>query len=113
MSAITEIPRGTNDLVRSLVYNPVMDGDLWECDTDCICYHRTKCEHSYSRVAIMDYLRRGTKQCPMPGCGQLVSVSGLQRNEVLEARVRAAQRRGAISMQMGMNVDDDGDEVVG
>ena len=61
----------------------------------------------------MDYLRRGTKQCPMPGCGQLVSMSGLQRNEVLEARVKVAQRRGVMAMQTGMNVDDDGDEVVG
>jgi hypothetical protein len=61
----------------------------------------------------MDYLRRGPKQCPMPGCGQLVSMSGLQRNEELEARVRAAQRRGAMSTQMSMDVDGDDDEVVG
>lgn len=61
----------------------------------------------------MDYLRRGTKQCPMPGCRQLVSMNGLQRNEELEARVRAAQRRGLITTQTGMDVDDDDDEVVG
>ena len=61
----------------------------------------------------MDYLRRGTKQCPMPGCGQIVSMNGLQRNEELEARVRAAQRRRVIPTQMGMDVDDDDDEVVG
>lgn len=60
----------------------------------------------------MDYLRHGTKHCPMPGCRQVVSMNGLQRNEGLEARVRAAQRRGVTATQMGMDVDDD-DEVVG
>lgn len=59
----------------------------------------------------MDYLRRGAKECPMPGCGQVVSVSGLQKNEGLEARVRAAQRRGVMATQMSVDVDDD--EVVG
>jgi hypothetical protein len=49
----------------------------------------------------------------MPGCGQLVSVNGLKRNEELEARVRAAQRRVVTATQMAMDVDDDGDEVVG
>ena len=49
----------------------------------------------------------------MPGCGELVSLSGLKRNEELEARVRAAQRRGVMATQMNMNVDDDDDEVVG
>lgn len=39
-------------------------------------------------------------------------MNGLQRNEGLEARVRAAQRRGVTATQMGMDVDDD-DEVVG
>ena len=47
----------------------------------------------------------------MPGCGQVVSVSGLQKNEGLEARVRAAQRRGVMATQMSVDVDDD--EVVG
>jgi len=113
MPSITDIPRGTNDFVRFLAYNSVMGDGLSEGDTDCIDYYRTKCQHSYSRVAIMDYLRRGTQKCPMPGCGQLVSASGLQRNEELEARVRAAQRRGVTTKQMAMDVDDDGDEVVG
>ena len=58
----------------------------------------------------MDYLRHGVQQCPMPGCKQLVSMSVLQRNEELEARVRAAQRRGVMATQMSMDVDD---EVVG
>ena len=49
----------------------------------------------------------------MPGCRQVVSMNGLQRNEGLEARVRAAQRRGLITTQTGMDVDDDDDEVVG
>lgn len=84
---------------------------LWG-GTHCIRYNRTKCQHSYSRVAIVDYLRHGTKQCPMPGCRQPVSMNGLQRNEELEGRVRAARRRGVIATQMGMDVDDD-DEVVG
>jgi hypothetical protein len=48
----------------------------------------------------------------MPGCGQLVSVSGLRRNEELEARVRAAQRRGAMATQTSV-ADDEDDEVVG
>ena len=61
----------------------------------------------------MDYLRRGAKQCPMPGCGELVLLSELQRNEELEARVRAAQRRGVMATQTSMDVDDDDDEVVG
>ena len=112
MSSITTISRGSNDLVRSLANNFVIEG-LWDCGTDCICYNRTKCQHSYSRVAIVDYLRRGTQQCPMPGCGQLVSMNALQRNEELEARVRAFQRRGVTATQMGMDVDDDDDEVVG
>ncbi len=40
-------------------------------------------------------------------------MNGLQRNEELEGRVKAVQRRGVITTQMGMDVDDDEDEVVG
>ena len=40
-------------------------------------------------------------------------MNALQRNEELEARVRAFQRRGVTATQMGMDVDDDDDEVVG
>ena len=61
----------------------------------------------------MDYLRRGAKQCPMPGCEELVLLRELQRNEELEARVRVAQRRQQMAAQLNMNVDDDDDEVVG
>ena len=78
---------------------------MW--DIDGIRYWRTECRHSYSRVAIVDYLRLGTKQCPMPGRGQLTSLSGLQRNEDLEARVRAAQRREVVATQMSVSAEDD------
>jgi len=40
-------------------------------------------------------------------------MSGLQRNEELAARVRAAQRREVMAMQMNVDVSDEDDEVVG
>ena len=113
MPSVTEIPQGTNDLVRSLPNNPAPGGRFWMYDIGGIRYRRAECRHSYSRVAIVDYLRRGTKQCPMPGCGQLVSLHGLQRNEELEAGVRAAQRREVVATQMSVDVSDEDDEAVG
>ena len=49
----------------------------------------------------------------MPGCGQPVSLSGSQRDEELEASVRAAQRREVMATRVSVDVSDEDDEVVG
>ncbi|EJU03289.1 hypothetical protein DACRYDRAFT_106452 [Dacryopinax primogenitus] len=58
------------------------------------CLTSTKCKHSYSREAILQYLPpQGGKQCPATGCDVLVSRAELVEDKDKERRARRAEEK--------------------
>ncbi|KZT60666.1 hypothetical protein CALCODRAFT_480556 [Calocera cornea HHB12733] len=57
------------------------------------CLTSKKCHHSYSREAILDYLRAGNINCPAHGCDQQVAREDLEENKKLERDARRAEQR--------------------
>ncbi|KIJ64447.1 hypothetical protein HYDPIDRAFT_28392 [Hydnomerulius pinastri MD-312] len=67
------------------------------------------CKHSYSEVAIRDYLKsaRGGKPCPASGCNNKITMDQLKADKDLEKRVKLAARRAQRQEE-----DSDADEVI-
>ncbi|KZT23387.1 hypothetical protein NEOLEDRAFT_1096035 [Neolentinus lepideus HHB14362 ss-1] len=65
------------------------------------------CHHSFSAVAIREYLKAGPKTCPAAGCNQHISIKDLEEDKDLERRAKAAARREARREE-----DSDDEEVV-
>jgi len=79
MPSVTEIPRGTNDLVRSLPKTSAPGGRLSVLTVFVTLRGGVLAlSSSSSHCELPEAEREAT---PMAGCGQLVSLSGLRRNE--------------------------------
>ncbi|EIW80950.1 hypothetical protein CONPUDRAFT_56154, partial [Coniophora puteana RWD-64-598 SS2] len=51
------------------------------------------CNHSFSAVAIREYLGRATKPCPATGCNAQISMNDVHPDRDLEKKVRLVARR--------------------
>lgn len=51
------------------------------------------CKHSFSRSAILDYLKNGPMVCPITGCSKELSVAAMYEDASLKTRVAAYVRR--------------------
>ncbi|KII86942.1 hypothetical protein PLICRDRAFT_43627 [Plicaturopsis crispa FD-325 SS-3] len=71
-------------------------------------YTSTLCEHSFSKKAIIDYIRGsgGEVTCPTSGCKKVLTLGVVKPNKDLEKRVKAVVRR------QQRQAEDSGDEDV-
>ncbi|PVU98374.1 hypothetical protein BB559_001628 [Furculomyces boomerangus] len=46
------------------------------------------CNHSYSKAVVLEYLKKGRKQCPVTGCLHSITMGDLYENKILEGRIR-------------------------
>lgn len=65
-----------------------------------------QCGHSYSAVAIRDYLKRGRQQCPATGCNKQLVLSDLEVDKALAKRAKEAARRERAREQDSGDDDD-------
>lgn len=62
-------------------------------DLDHITNSRKTCKHSFSGVAIREYLARGVRRCPATGCNKNITLADLKTDKALERRVKDHARR--------------------
>ena len=105
MSHHTHAVEGPDDIVRD-VYILCSDTNRMSCHNSRVC------NHSYSRDAIVEFLRQSGREgkiCPASGCNKRITMANLSSDTELAKKIKMVERR---LRRQEESDDDDDDEVI-